>query len=124
MLTRLIQFILAAFIFICVLCGVTLFSEAASAAEALIPSSIANGATVPDFDTITFSNLPVLQEAGAIAVPDEAVGELGWNSSRVWEAGTPLAEVMQLGDVADAFGLGNFSLDACASYHQLYLRGG
>jgi murein DD-endopeptidase MepM/ murein hydrolase activator NlpD len=84
------------------------------AAEAWLPTTIYEGAPIPDFGNVSFSNLPVLQEAGAISIPEDITGELGWNPSRAWEAGTPLANVMQLGDVSETFGLEAFNLNAIA----------
>lgn len=82
--------------------------------EAWLPTVTYEGAPIPDFGSVSFSNLPVLQEAGAIAVPNEFINQLGWNPSRAWDAGTPLANVMQLGDVSETFGLEAFNLNAIA----------
>lgn len=80
------------------------------AAEAWLPTATYDGAPVPNFGQVPFSTLPALQDAGAIAVPDEFVSQLGWNPSRAWDAGTPLANVLQLGDVSEAFGLEGLNL--------------
>jgi len=86
----------------------------AGADEAWLPTVTYEGAPVPDFGSVSFSNLPVLQESGAISIAEDVTGELGWNPSRVWQAGTPLANVMQLGDVSETFGLEAFNLSQIA----------
>jgi Peptidase family M23 len=93
----------------------------AQAAEAWLPIATYDGAPVPNFEQVSFSTLPVLQDAGAIAVPNEFVNQLGWNPSRVWEVGTPLANVLQLGDVSEAFGLEQLNLGQIAGTASLDL---
>lgn len=94
----------------------------AFAAEAYFPTQSFNNAPVPDFNHITFSNLPSLQQSGMISVPDEISSQLGWNPSRVWEAPTPLTSVLQLGDVSEAFGLEQLSLGQIAQITNLDLN--
>ncbi len=64
----------------------------------------------PDWSKITWSSLPPIQSPGWIQVPPNLGSELGYNPSRTWQAGQTPDTLMMLGDVADAFGLQEFSL--------------
>jgi hypothetical protein len=75
---------------------------------------------------LTFDDIPPATEAGGIDLEaaleqqDEVsvgkvIEELGYNPDRDWEAGTPLAEFLFLGDLADATKLEEWTLEAIAS---------
>ena len=85
-----------------------------AALERSIPTlSYTNGQQkvgAPDWSKITWSSLPPIQSPGWIQVPPNLVSELGYNPSRTWQAGQTPDTLMMLGDVADAFGLQEFSL--------------
>ena len=65
----------------------------ASANERFVSQSI-------DWSRITFSTLPPVTEGGTIYGTQYA-GGLGYDPSRSWEAGTPIAEIVKLGDLSD-----------------------
>ncbi len=88
-----------------------------------IPSTVYNGALVPDWGNITFSNLPVISEAGSLQIPDSLAAQLGYNPSRIWSENAPIDQVLMLGDLQDAFGLGNFDLATIAQLTGLNLNG-
>jgi hypothetical protein len=88
-----------------------------------IPSTVYNGALVPDWSHITFSTLPVISEAGSIQIPDSLVAQLGYNPSRIWSENTPIDQVLMLGDLQEAFGLQAFNLATIAQLTGLNLNG-
>jgi hypothetical protein len=73
----------------------------------------------PDFNNLSFGNLPPIEESGWIQIPREFVAQLGYDPSRVWEKFTPIADVVKLGDIEDALGVGNFSLQAISDITHL-----
>ena len=115
MLTRLLHSLVLHFI-LCVLVLLSSFgfAQPAWAAEAYLPTTALSGAPVPDFSQVTFAQLPALQEAGTIALPAEIAPNLGWNPTRSWSVGTPLSNVLQLGDLEQTFALQTFNLDTIA----------
>jgi len=64
----------------------------------------------PAWDRVSFSSLPAFDSAGVLNVPEDATGHLDYNLSRSWQAGDSVLSVLKLGDVQDAFALGNFRL--------------
>ena len=86
-----------------------------------IPSTVYQGAPVPDWGRISLSSLPVLQAGGSLQIPDSLTRQLGYNPSRIWQAGASIGDVLMLGDVQDAFQLQNFSLDTIAQMTRLNL---
>lgn len=77
-----------------------------------------NGKTTvnaPDWSRITFSSLGSISEPGWIQFPQGLVKELGYDPSRVWEAGDEIGEVLMMGDVSQAFALEEFSLQNLAN---------
>jgi hypothetical protein len=115
MLTRWVHRLLLFFISCIAIVVITFCSpQCANAAEAYLPTTSVESAPVPDFGRITFSNLPAVEEAGAIDIPAQVIDDLGWNPARTWQAGTSLEDVLQLGDVAEVFALQKFSLDTIA----------
>lgn len=88
-----------------------------------IPSTLYNGAIVPDWGHITFSTLPVVSEAGSLQIPDSLGAQLGYNPSRIWSENTPIDQVLMLGDLQDAFGLQTFNLNTIAQFTGLNLNG-
>lgn len=76
----------------------------------------------PDFTTLTFGKLPPIEEAGWISIPKEFIKQLGYDPSRVWSELANVADVVKLGDIEDALGVGEFSLSAIANITQLDLE--
>jgi hypothetical protein len=67
-----------------------------------IPVSNFNGAPVPNWSQITFSNLPGISSSGVIELPDGKV--------RQWSEGQLPSEYLELGDFEEAFKLQRFNL--------------
>src|SRR5579883_20916 len=70
---------------------------------------------IPDWAKISCANLPVLQEAGQLSVPSEFIKQLGYDPSRIWNAGQKLESVVMLGDIEDAFKSSILSLKKISS---------
>jgi hypothetical protein len=68
------------------------------------------GHPTPAWDQVSFSALPAFESARGLDIPEDATRDLGYNLSRFWQAGDSVLNVLKLGDVQDAFALGNFSL--------------
>jgi hypothetical protein len=68
------------------------------------------GRQTPAWDQVSFSSLPTFDSAGVLNVPEDATGYLDYTLSRSWQAGDSVLNVLKLGDVQDAFALGNFKL--------------
>lgn len=84
-------------------------ADAALVADS-IPTTVYQGATVPDWAHITFATLPAVTEAGSIQLPRSLISQLGYDPSRSWQAGQAPATFMMLGDFGNAFGLQQLSL--------------
>lgn len=68
------------------------------------------GIYLPDWDSITFGNLPALADAGEISFPADLVHKIGYDPSREWIAGDSIASFSFLGDFQNALGIQGFSL--------------
>ncbi|MBW4434324.1 MAG: hypothetical protein KME28_22065 [Pelatocladus maniniholoensis HA4357-MV3] len=66
--------------------------------------------TAPDWSKITWSNLPPVSTSGSISFPPTIVNKIGYDPSRSWLAGQNLEEIIKLGDIEDAFEIGDLSL--------------
>lgn len=110
------------------LTGILLFSlllpqpAIATTWDEQIPSTIYQGAPVPDWGRISLSNLPVLQEGGSLQIPGSLTEQLGYNPSRIWQAGASIGDVLMLSDVQNAFQLQSFSLNNIAQITGLNLE--
>ena len=82
----------------------------AQAASELPVASDSAGRQTPAWDRVSFSALPAFENAGVLNVPEDATGHLDYKLSRSWQAGDSVLSVLKLGDVQDAFALGNFRL--------------
>ena len=82
-----------------------------------------NGATLmlPDWMQINFANLPPISSSGEINFPGDLVQDLGYDPSRVWQAGQSADTYMMLGDFADSFQLQEFALRNISDITQLDL---
>jgi hypothetical protein len=65
----------------------------------------------PDWSKITWGNLPPIEESGWIQIPENLVKKLGYNPSRVWQAGDHPDQFTFLGDVQDALHPEAFKLE-------------
>ncbi|MBD2093007.1 hypothetical protein H6F67_24475 [Microcoleus sp. FACHB-1515] len=86
-----------------------------------IHSTPYHGAPVPDWRRISLSDLPALQAGGTLQIPDRLADQLGYNPSRIWQAGAAIGDVFMLADVQDAFRLETFSLSQVAQIAGLNL---
>ncbi|WP_156119913.1 hypothetical protein [Leptolyngbya sp. KIOST-1] len=79
-------------------------------------------ARVPDWSQLTFANLPPLLSGGAVDIPDDLVSSLGYDPSRIWQAGQSVAEVLKLGDFQTSLYPQLFNLQTLAQFAQLDLN--
>jgi hypothetical protein len=81
-----------------------------------VPTKTVNGVSLPDFSKLTFRQLPALPAGGQLTITDPRILEtLGYDPSRTWFAGDLADSVLMLGDVSQAFGLEQFSLQTIAA---------
>ncbi|MBE9135717.1 M23 family metallopeptidase [Nodosilinea sp. LEGE 07088] len=66
--------------------------------------------TKPDWMQITLRTLPAVLESGSFEAPADLIRLLGYDPSRVWQAGQTADQYMQLGDFQESFQLQQFSL--------------
>lgn len=79
-------------------------------------------ARVPDWSQLTFDTLPPLLSGGAIDLPGDLVSSLGYDPSRVWQAGQSVAEVLKLGDFQTSLYPQLFNLQTLAQFAQIDLN--
>lgn len=87
-----------------------------------IPTTTYNGATVPDWNNISFSSLGAVQSGGSFQIPDSINSQIGYNPSRFWTEGTSIDQILTLGDLADTFDLQSFTLGDIAQLAGLDLN--
>jgi len=88
-----------------VLAKTTVSREIGSAAFMYVAHTIdANGAFIPDFTHITFSNFPDVIAGGSIDLSG-LTSVLGYDASRTWIAGDAITSILKLGDLAGASNL-------------------
>jgi hypothetical protein len=75
-----------------------------------IPTVSWQNTRLPDWNQITFTQMPAISEGGSFQAPANVAEKLGYNPSRSWNAGQTPDKFMMLGDFQDAFKLQNFSL--------------
>jgi hypothetical protein len=64
----------------------------------------------PDWAQITLRSLPAILESGSFEAPTDLIWQLGYDPSRLWQAGQTADEYLLLGDFQDSFQLQRFSL--------------
>lgn len=97
----------------CLLLGFLLlstFSVRAQIASELPLAVDSTGRQTPAWNQVSFSSLPTFDRAGILNVPEDATGQLDYSLSRSWQAGDSALDVLKLGDIQDAFALGDFRL--------------
>ena len=104
-----------------IVAGAVTFPQRSDAAESYFPTTLYNGAPVPNLSQTTFSSLPAIEQAGTVQVPSQTIEQLGYDPSRSWQAGASIGDVLMLGDTQDTFGLQAFSLDNVAQLGRLNL---
>ena len=74
-------------------------------------TTISEGAQVPDFSQFTFSGLTFPRPGSVPQQPPNVIAALGYDPSRSWNAGDPVADVVTLGDFQESFRLQDLRLD-------------
>jgi hypothetical protein len=69
-----------------------------------VPHYQSGGASLPDWNRITFGNFPSVAKSGQLDL-SSLTNVLGYDPSRQWRAGDPVTSVLMLGDFADATNL-------------------
>lgn len=77
---------------------------------------------VPDWSKVTFSSFSAIEQSGWVDFPQDLVNALKYDPSRVWQAGTSVDALVQLGDLKDAFHLEAFSLNDISDLTGLALK--
>ncbi|AFY99460.1 hypothetical protein [Calothrix sp. PCC 6303] len=75
-----------------------------------IPTVTWQNTRLPDWNQITFSNMPAISEPGSFQSSQNVVDQLGYNPSRSWNTGQKPDSFTMLGDFQDSFKLQQFSL--------------
>ncbi|MBD2234694.1 hypothetical protein [Phormidium tenue] len=78
-------------------------------------------ARVPNWSQLTFATLPPLLSGGAVDIPGDLVSSLGYDPSRIWQAGQSVAEVLKLGDFQTSLYPQLFNLQTLAQMGQIDL---
>ncbi|MDZ4877784.1 MAG: hypothetical protein CLLPBCKN_007219 [Chroococcidiopsis cubana SAG 39.79] len=76
----------------------------------------------PDWSKVSFSSFPTIEQSGWIDLPQDLVNALKYDPSRVWQAGTSVDALVQLGDLKDRFHLEAFSLKDISDLTGLALK--
>ncbi|MGB8699467.1 MAG: hypothetical protein WCD18_08635 [Thermosynechococcaceae cyanobacterium] len=82
----------------------------------LLPLIPSGGTKVLDWTRISFQTFGGMHQAGQFKAPPQLTSYLGFDPSVAWSKGTPVASVIRLGFVDQAFGLQLLSLDPIAAY--------
>ena len=77
---------------------------------------------LPDWNQITFSNMPSVTDSGSFEVPPSVINQLGYDPSRSWYIGQKPDSFTMLGDFQDSFALQSFSLSQIADITNLNLE--
>ena len=70
--------------------------------------------TLPNWEQITFEQLPSFTQPGGFTAPSEVIPLVGYDPSRQWTGQEALAEVLWLGDFQSSFALQRLTLDRIA----------
>lgn len=87
-----------------------------------IPTISWQNTRLPDWNQITFSKMPAINESGSFQTPPGVTEKLGYNPSRSWNAGQKPDSFTMLGDFQDSFQLQKFSLTDIAQIVDLDLQ--
>ena len=88
-----------------------------------VPTITWQNTQLPDWNQITFSNLPGIQQSGSFEAPPEVASMLKYDPSRSWRGGQTPDQYTKLGDFQDAFKLQNFNLQTITALVGLDLSG-
>ncbi|BAY65570.1 hypothetical protein NIES22_56770 [Calothrix brevissima NIES-22] len=87
-----------------------------------IPTISWQNTRLPDWNQITFSKMPAINESGSFQTPPGVTEKLGYNPSRSWNAGQKPDSFTMLGDFQDSLKLQKFSLTDIAQIVDLDLQ--
>lgn len=76
---------------------------------------------LPDWDSITFSTMPAIQESGAIDLKQHS-SNVGYDLSRSWQAGMSPDQYLKMGDLGDSLRPQDFTLGNIAQSTNLDLN--
>ena len=79
-------------------------------AQTEIPTINWQNTRLPDWNQITFSEMPAITESGSFQAPDVVTSKLGYDPSRSWDTGQKPSAFTMVGDFQDSFKLQEFSL--------------
>lgn len=79
-------------------------------AQAEIPTINWQNTRLPDWNQITFSQMPAIAESGSFQAPDVVTSKLGYDPNRSWDAGQKPSAFTMVGDFQDSFKLQEFSI--------------
>jgi predicted chitinase len=72
-------------------------------APSTFPSILKDGVTLPDWSKISFDSMAPFTEGGAVAMPPEAAGSLGFDKIE-WKPGQKIADALPLGAIQGCLG--------------------
>ena len=79
-------------------------------AQTEVPTINWQNTRLPNWNQITFSQMPAIAESGSFQAPDVVTSKLGYDPSRSWDAGQKPSAFTMVGDFQDSFKLQEFSL--------------
>jgi hypothetical protein len=95
---------------------------ATSSTALAIPTTEWEGAKIPDWTQVSFSELPPIHKDGAFQSTAEIDNMAGYEMGRIWSQGNTPDEFLKLGDFSTSFKLQNFSIDEIASLTGIDLK--
>ncbi|MEL4897406.1 M23 family metallopeptidase [Crocosphaera sp. Alani8] len=91
-----------------------------------IPTMTYEGVTYPDWENLSFSSIPPSMGAGHFNLsemagqlglePNDLIRQFGYDPSRSWDVGTPIENILKLGDLRTNSNLENWTINNIASY--------
>ena len=76
-----------------------------------ITDPFGTGIELPDWNRISFGNLPNLAEGGSLQYPQEVIDLLGYDPSRTWLPDTSITDFIKMGDLENSLMPQNFNLE-------------
>ncbi|MCT7980406.1 hypothetical protein [Laspinema olomoucense] len=87
-----------------------------------VPTLLWNQTKIPNWEEITFDSLPPIGQAGEVTVNSEGLKHYKTQPFRRWQAGTPIAQVLTLGDFRQSFRFQEKNLAEIAERTNLSLK--
>ena len=102
-------------------------------AMAQVPFVLHDEAATPDWRQFSFSDIPLATEGGQFDLAEvsdntglevsDLVHQIGYDPSRSWSAGTPIENILKIGDIASSSTLANWTLRTIDDYVPIDLAG-